>query len=123
MQHIWAEIEHDIGYKSTYGVPRDIRRTFSKVASLLEVADDEFLIIRDEMSGYVNDINSKIDNGQCKDVVMNGYSLPRYLEKSTKMNSLMQRIISIENAEVMNIKCDSYIPQLEWLGKKNAWRY
>lgn len=52
LQHTWAEIEHDIGYKSSVEVPRGIRRKFSRMAGLLELADQEFAAIRVELSKY-----------------------------------------------------------------------
>jgi len=52
LQHAWAEIEHDLGYKSIYGVPRQVRRRFSRVAGLLELADEEFSGIRRELKNY-----------------------------------------------------------------------
>ena len=52
LQHAWAEIEHDLGYKSAAGVPRAIRRRFSRVSGLLELADDEFSAIRRELDAY-----------------------------------------------------------------------
>ena len=33
LQHTWAEIEHDLGYKSKLAIPRDIRRRFSQDCS------------------------------------------------------------------------------------------
>ena len=50
LQHAWAEIEHDRGYKSEAEVPKAVRRRFSRLASLLELADDEFLGLRDELA-------------------------------------------------------------------------
>ncbi|WP_025119781.1 MULTISPECIES: GTP pyrophosphokinase family protein [unclassified Serratia (in: enterobacteria)] len=36
LQHAWAEIEHDIGYKSNIGLPDVIRRQFSRLNSCAE---------------------------------------------------------------------------------------
>ncbi|MBL8923562.1 MAG: hypothetical protein JNJ54_32205 [Myxococcaceae bacterium] len=50
LQHAWAEVEHDLGYKVNDAVPEAIRRRFSRVASLLELADQEFVSIRDDLA-------------------------------------------------------------------------
>lgn len=47
LQHAWAEIEHDLGYKATSELPAHLRRRFFRVAGLLELADDEFSSLRD----------------------------------------------------------------------------
>lgn len=52
LQHAWAEIEHDLGYKSKTAIPIAIRRKFSRVAGLLESADEAFSEIRDYLSEY-----------------------------------------------------------------------
>jgi ppGpp synthetase/RelA/SpoT-type nucleotidyltranferase len=52
LQHVWAEIEHDLGYKSRSTVPRALRRQFSRLAGLLEIADHEFIQIRDSLREY-----------------------------------------------------------------------
>lgn len=49
LQHAWAEIEHDFGYKVEKQVPWEVRRAFSRIASLLETADLEFDRIRNRM--------------------------------------------------------------------------
>lgn len=60
LQHAWAEIEHDLGYKSAAGVPAEIRRRFARVASLLELADDEFGHIRVALKDYEATVSAKI---------------------------------------------------------------
>jgi ppGpp synthetase/RelA/SpoT-type nucleotidyltranferase len=57
LQHAWAEVEHDLGYKANDEVPETIRRRFSRIASLLEIADEEFVAIRKELSAYGRDVD------------------------------------------------------------------
>jgi putative GTP pyrophosphokinase len=63
LQHAWAEIEHDLGYKSQAAVPRNIRRRFSRLAGLLEMADDEFVGIRRELAAHQADASATIGKG------------------------------------------------------------
>ncbi len=49
LQHTWAEIEHDLGYKAGGTIPGPIRRRFSRLAGLLEIADTEFTCPRNEL--------------------------------------------------------------------------
>jgi putative GTP pyrophosphokinase len=60
LQHAWAEIEHDLGYKSAAGVPAELRRKFARIASLLELADDEFSSIRTALAQYEQSVPEKI---------------------------------------------------------------
>jgi ppGpp synthetase/RelA/SpoT-type nucleotidyltranferase len=52
LQHAWAEITHDLDYKSSVAVPREARRAFFRVAGLLELADHEFGRVRDALTDY-----------------------------------------------------------------------
>lgn len=49
LQHAWAEVEHDLGYKASDAVPEAIRHRFTRVAGLLEIADAEFVSIRNDL--------------------------------------------------------------------------
>jgi ppGpp synthetase/RelA/SpoT-type nucleotidyltranferase len=48
LQHAWAEMEHDIQYKSEQSLPIEIRRKFTALAGMLEIADREFQSIQRE---------------------------------------------------------------------------
>lgn len=60
LQHAWAEIEHDLGYKSSIEVPRLIKRRFARIAGLLEVADQEFEAVRQELASYGDSVDGLI---------------------------------------------------------------
>ena len=38
LQHAWAEIEHDLGYKNPEAVPREVRRRFYRLSGLLRIS-------------------------------------------------------------------------------------
>ena len=52
LQHAWAEIEHDLGYHAASTIPDAVRRRFSRLAGLLEIGDDEFERLRDDVVRY-----------------------------------------------------------------------
>lgn len=116
LQHAWSAIHHDIGYKSEFGVPKDIRRQFARLAGLLELADDEFVRARDNMVGYTENIRQRIITDDADDVTINMISLNEYVQHNQKMQSLIEEIASIAGAEISQIDPESYIPQLAFLG-------
>ena len=116
LQHAWSAIHHDIGYKSEFGVPKDIKRQFARLAGLLELADDEFVRARDNMVGYTENIRQRIITDDADDVTINMISLNEYVQHNQKMQSLIGEIASIAGAEISQIDPESYIPQLAFLG-------
>jgi ppGpp synthetase/RelA/SpoT-type nucleotidyltranferase len=60
LEHAWAEIEHDLGYKSGAAVPANVQRRLHRLAGLLELADQEFGAIRDDLRDYVRVLPERI---------------------------------------------------------------
>jgi putative GTP pyrophosphokinase len=60
LQHAWAEIEHDLGYKSKESIPNQVKRNFSRVAALLETADLEFSKLKDSIEIYESTVDEKV---------------------------------------------------------------
>ena len=118
LQHAWSAIQHDIGYKSDFGVPREINRQFARLAGLLELADDEFVRVRDSMFDYTEDIRNRITTDDADNVVINMISLNEYVLRNKNMQKLIKEIAEIAGAEITNIDPESYIPQLAYLGIK-----
>ena len=119
LQHVWAEIEHDLGYKSEFGVPWGVRHEFSKAASILEVADEQFVSIKRSLKNYTDDIRARIANDSADDVNIDSISLNEYVRNNKNMRQLLNEISELCGAEISEINADSYISQLAWLGKKN----
>lgn len=62
LQHAWAEIEHDLGYKTKNTIPEDVKRDFYRLAGLLELADKEFINIRKTIEHINKEKETMIEN-------------------------------------------------------------
>jgi len=91
LQHAWAEIEHDLGYKSGQPVPVAVRRRFSRLASLLELADDEFIRVRNDLKHYAAHVESEIATNPAN-VSINGISLAVFLQFSPLVQAVDEEI-------------------------------
>jgi putative GTP pyrophosphokinase len=99
LQHAWAEIEHDLGYKARLAVPQFLRRRFSRLAGLLELADEEFVTIRDELSGYSEKLPEEIRQTPA-DVTLDKLSLAEFLKSNQTAGRLDQELASYFGAEL-----------------------
>lgn len=86
LEHAWAEIEHDLGYKAPGAVPAPVRQRLSRLAGLLEIADREFVAIRDELNAYEASLPGQIAD-RSNDVVLDELAL-RALVMSRDVESL-----------------------------------
>ena len=85
LQHAWAEIEHDFGYKSDQDVPEKIRRRFSRLAGLIELADDEFM----EIKRYEKEYTNRVEEGfkeNSKSIKIDSISISALLESESYIN-------------------------------------
>ena len=83
LQHAWAEIEHDIQYKSSAVLPRTIQRRFAALAGLVEISDREFQAIDDENRAIQVEARRKIDiGGDLDKVEITADSVRAYLDKN-----------------------------------------
>lgn len=115
LQHAWAEIEHDLGYKSDFGVPRGIRRQFSQTASILEVADRQFVEIRDHAADYTVSVRRKIADDNAASVLVDKISLKEYITHNKFYLAMLGRIRDKYGIDIDFVETDSTIAQLEWL--------
>jgi putative GTP pyrophosphokinase len=82
LQHAWAEIEHDIQYKSTSVIPREISRRFNALAGMLEIADREFQAVQDEDNRLRQTARQMIKEGEIDEVEITPDALKAFLAKT-----------------------------------------
>ena len=80
LQHAWAEIEHDIQYKSSTTIPNMIRRRFMALAGTLEIADREFQAIQDEDKRLKELARNSVEEGVLDQVEITADALRSYLD-------------------------------------------
>lgn len=62
LQHAWAQMEHDLGYKSKESIPLAFQRRFSRLAGLLEIVDEEFVTLRRSLRDYSHDLEAELES-------------------------------------------------------------
>nr|WP_255639126.1 hypothetical protein [Deinococcus betulae] len=110
LQHAWAEIEHDLGYKAQNEIPKLLKRKFSQAASLLEVADRTFNEIKREIDDYVNKVKSQINDPQ-SEILIDLTSLTTFVE-GPMVRKVEDEIISATGIFLSNSISPSLIDRL-----------
>ena len=112
LQHVWAEIEHDLGYKNEFGIPRDAKREFARVAGLLETADDAFLRIRNRVYQYEEDAKSKIMLDNADDLSLDHHTIGEFMKNNVLIKDFTDSIAAISGARLIPANPESYLAQL-----------
>jgi ppGpp synthetase/RelA/SpoT-type nucleotidyltranferase len=115
LQHVWSAIEHDIGYKGAVKLPPEYRRQFSRLAGMLELADDEFSRLRTTMTDYRRHVQALVKSGKLDEVALSTDSFSSYLQMHP-FNKLNQRIAAVNQAEIFPASLLPYMSILEGFG-------
>ena len=126
LQHVWATMNHDTGYKSGVEVPPEHIRSLTRLAGILELADEEFSRIRKEITDYRRKAEQLVKNGSFDEVSLNGDTWRNYLDLDP-FGSLNAKIAAINQAEIQQLSGMSYLEpllqlELKTLGDVEAMR-
>lgn len=93
LQHAWAEIEHDLGYKSKKSIPKEVTRRFARLAGLIELADDEFTTIKEQSVVYFDDVKINIaEKENKKSIDIDVISVSSYILNDDNYRECVNRI-------------------------------
>ena len=117
LQHAWANMNHDTGYKSDVEVPVEYMRNMNRLAGMLELVDEQFSRIRTEINDYRRQVQSLVASGHLEEVTLDGDSFRSYLNLGP-FDALNRRIASVNQAEIQEVFLMPYLSVFKLLGFK-----
>ena len=117
LQHVWASMNHDIGYKTGVEVPPEHLRSLTRLAGILELADEEFSRIRKEITDYRRKAEQLVKDGNFDAVSLNGDTWRSYLALDP-FASLSNKIAAINQAEIQQLSGMPYLEPMLQMGLK-----
>ena len=117
LQHVWANMQHDIGYKSDVEIPHEYQRSMTRLAGILELADEQFSLIRKEITEYRRKVQSLVVSGNFDEVPFNGDTFRSFLALNP-FERLIDKMASINQAEVYEDNLMPYYNVLRLLNMK-----
>jgi putative GTP pyrophosphokinase len=122
LEHAWAAIEHDLGYKPELagGMPIPIKRAFARYAALLETCDVGFVQLREELAKHAIDVEENLEHEDYSTWLITSSEDPRTLRKFFwSPNKLVTRIedeiLKLTRTGTTNIPGDITPKQIELL--------
>ncbi len=112
LMHTWAEIEHKLEYKNDDDIPTKFKRKFSRISAQLEMADEQFDELRQEITNYRNEVlkstmseqpdTAEVVNMDTLQVFLN-YYFPN-LDKSARLSNSLVKDMNSLGLSLKNLK-------------------
>jgi len=117
LQHMWATMHHNTGYKSDVEIPKEYIRAMNRLAGMMELADDEFSRIRTGINDYRRKVQALVEDGDFEKIPLNGDTFRNYLTLSP-FDNLNNKIAAINQAEIHKTSMMPFLELFHKLGFK-----
>lgn len=93
LQHSWAAISHAMQYKQEADVPVELKRKLFRLAGLFELADEQFVDIRDEHADITETVARQFDKAS-KGIPIDSVSIKQFADRSKYVKKAEKAAIS-----------------------------
>lgn len=93
LQHSWAAVSHALQYKHESDVPKELRRKLFRLAGLFELADEEFVAVRDTTAEIRSDAAAALESGD-RSISINQLSLSEFVSRWEKLDEVRNHMIN-----------------------------
>ena len=102
LQHVWAEIDHKLRYKTLVDVPDKIKRKLFRLSALFEMADSDFCHIRDEVRTLERFYEKKF-SAKRYNLHLNLSTINFYLKYNDKQIAEILKIMHIQHFKTFDV--------------------
>ncbi|MBO4587175.1 MAG: hypothetical protein J5677_05100, partial [Bacteroidales bacterium] len=96
-------------------IPREYIRNLSRIAGMLELADEQFSRIRAELTDYRRRMQALVASGNLDEVPLDGDTFRNYLNLAP-FNPLNRRIAAINQAEIQEVSLIPFLVAFKDIG-------
>jgi len=87
LQHSWAAINHKLTYKTNSDIPSELRRHLYRLSGMLELADEQFVKLREMQQTSRTIVKEKLDQGD-ENLEINADSFVAYIKRQRDLQKL-----------------------------------
>ena len=117
LQHMWAATQHNTGYKTDVDIPVEYRRRYSRLAGLLEIADEEYSSLLTDLERYRKSVRKLVETANYDDLSLNRDTFNVYMNIDSNKEFPEKLAVSF-NTEVVNEPYDYFYDVFRAMGVK-----
>ena len=94
LQDAWATVSHALEYKKESDVPDNLKRKLFRLAGLFELADEQFLNIRNASIERLTEVTRQLQEGKTNELKIDFVSISQFMATS----AMMQEALNLANS-------------------------